>query len=636
MKITIKEEILKALPEIKIGFLVIEGIDIDQHKEEMAKKLQNSIKNTYKKYKGTDVNEIKLIKKWKNSLEKVGIDPEKHPVSVKALLKRIQDQKEIRSINPLVDLYNSITIDTLIPMGAYNLDTVKGDITLGYANGTEIYHPLGKKELEKAEKGEFLFMDEKEAMCRYWVCKQGKTHAISPYTKNIIFRVEAICQTDKEFKDAMASLAKEIKKYFKPGKIESYLLTKTSPECEFDKPKKDENQSEIENLLNRGTVEVIVREDLEAKLRSGKKLRIKLGIDPTGSDLHIGHGVVLRKLKHFQDAGHTAILLIGDYTARIGDPTGKSETRVMLTEEQIHENMKHYIDQASKILDIDKLEIRHNSEWFEGLTMAQILELAAQKTVNQMLHREDFKNRFKNDQDISSVELLYPLMQGYDSVMLESDVEIGGTDQTFNMLVGRDLQKKLDCKVVQNVLTVPILEGLDGVEKMSKSLNNYIGLTESANEMFGKTMSIPDNLIPRYFELATDVSMDEIQEIKESLSKGENPKNLKIRLAKEIVTLYHDKKEADQAEKEFAEVFANKGIPEEIKVKKLAGNKWNIVDLIAETGLTASKSETRRIIQGGGVKIDGEKINSHEDEIDISSERLIQVGKRKFMKIIKK
>lgn len=392
--------------------------------------------------------------------------------------------------------------------------------------------------------------------------------------------------------------------------------------------------TDINTLLKRGTVDVIVREELEKKLKSGKKLRVKLGIDPTGSELHVGHAVVLKKLREFQDRGDTAILLIGDYTAKIGDPTGKSETRVMLSEDQIHQNMKNYIKQAGKILDISKLEIRYNSEWFEKMTMAQILELTAQKTVNQMLQREDFKNRYKNDQDISTVELLYPMMQGYDSVMLESDIELGGTDQLFNMLVGRDLQKRFKQKTIQNIITVPLLEGLDGIEKMSKSLNNYIGVMENANQMYGKAMSIPDNMIIKYFELATKITLEEITKIKQALENGENPKILKMRLAREIVTLYHNKTKSLKAEKEFTEIFSNKGLPEDIELKRLAKKKWNIVDLLFESKLTTSKGEARRLIEGGGVKIDGNKVVSISEEVDISKEKLLQAGKRKFLKVI--
>jgi tyrosyl-tRNA synthetase len=386
-------------------------------------------------------------------------------------------------------------------------------------------------------------------------------------------------------------------------------------------------------ILERGVSDVVVKADLEKKLNSKKKLRIKFGIDPTGSDLHIGHGVVLRKLRQFQDRGDTAILLIGDYTARIGDPTGKSETRKMLTETEIKKNMEHYIEQASKILDLKKLEIRYNSEWFGKMKMAEILSLTAKKTVAQMLQREDFKNRMRNDQDIATTELLYPLMQGYDSVMLESDVEIGGTDQTFNMLVGRDLQKAFGCKTIQDVLTCPILEGLDGVEKMSKSYGNYIGFNESPNQIFGKTMSIPDTMIIKYFELATDISFEDLEKVKAAMDKGENPRNLKVKLAKELVKFYHSEKAANGAEQEFISLFQKKEIPDDIEIKKLKNPKWKLVDLLAETGLVSSKGEARRLIEQGGVKIDKEKTSSFDMEIDISKEKLIQVGKRKFLKV---
>jgi tyrosyl-tRNA synthetase len=390
---------------------------------------------------------------------------------------------------------------------------------------------------------------------------------------------------------------------------------------------------DTKTLLERGVSDVIVRKELEKKLKSGKKLRVKLGIDPTGADLHIGHAVVFKKLRHFQEAGHQVIFLIGDYTARIGDPTGKSETRVMLTEDQIKENMKQYIDQVALILDMKKTEVRYNSEWYKKMTMAEILELTSHKTVMQLLQREDFKNRMKNNQDISITETLYPMMQGYDSVMLESDIEIGGTDQLFNMLVGRDLQKKMDCKIIQNVLTVPILEGLDGVEKMSKSLNNYIGLTESPREIYGKTMSIPDDLIIRYFELGTNVPLEKIEKFAKELKEGTNPRDLKMKLAHEIITLYHSKKDADKAEQEFVNMFQKKDLPDEIEEKKLKEANWNIVDLVTELKMVASKSEGRRMVEQGAVKVDQEKIDSIETEIDISSEKLIQVGKRKFLKV---
>ncbi len=390
----------------------------------------------------------------------------------------------------------------------------------------------------------------------------------------------------------------------------------------------------INEILDRGVVEVHIRKELEKKLKSGKQLRIKFGIDPTGSDLHIGHGVVLKKLRHFQDAGHKVILLIGDYTAKIGDPTGRTETRKMLTDDQIKENMKSYTDQAGLILDMDKIEVRYNSEWLAKLEMAELLQLTSIKTVAQILHRSDFKKRMQEDIDISLSEFLYPIMQGYDSVILKADVELGGTEQTFNMLVGRDLQKHYEQRQ-QDVMTVPILEGLDGVQKMSKSYDNYIGLTDTPEEMFGKVMSIPDNLITKYLELATEVSLDEIKKIEKATKDGENPMQYKKFAAKEIIKIYHDEAAADKAEEQFTKVFSENKLPDDIELRKFAEDSINIVELIASNELASSKSEAKRLIDQGAVKVNGEKLVNPDQSIDLNKETLIQVGKRKFLKVVK-
>lgn len=391
----------------------------------------------------------------------------------------------------------------------------------------------------------------------------------------------------------------------------------------------------ILDLLDRGTAEVIVREDFEKKLRSEKKLRIKLGIDPTGSVLHVGHGVVLRKLRQFQDLGHTVIFLIGDYTALIGDPTGRTSERPPLTSEEIAENMKDYIRQASLILDIDKVEVRHNSEWLGKLDLKDLLALASKVTYAQVAQRSDFKERIKNDVDLSLQEFLYPVMQGYDSVALEADVEIGGTDQKFNLLMGRQIQQRYD-QAPQNILTVPILEGLDGVQKMSKSLGNYIGLLDAPEEMYGKAMSISDDLILRYFELATDVAMSEIEEMKQELEGGGNPRDLKMRLARELVEISYSKKDAEAAEAHFKQVFSKKELPDEIPEKKVKEKEMSLIEMIRLIDSVSSNSEARRMIQGGGVKIDSNK----QDDVDLmvpipegSNGVLLQVGKRRFLRV---
>lgn len=388
-------------------------------------------------------------------------------------------------------------------------------------------------------------------------------------------------------------------------------------------------------LLERGVVDVIVKAELEQKLKSGKKLRVKLGIDPSGADLHLGHMVVIKKLREFQLAGHQVCLLFGNFTGQIGDPSDKLNARKPKTQEELEKNAEKYLEQVSKILDPKSIEVAWNADWLKKLTLAEVIRLAQTFTVHQMLERDMYQERIKKDHPIYMHEFLYPLMQGYDSVALKSDLELGGTDQTFNLLAGRTIQRAYD-QAPQSVLTVPLLIGTDGKDKMGKSLGNYIGVNEAPKDVYGKTMSIPDNLIMNYFELTTDIPLEELAKIRKSLEEGENPKTLKMRLAREIVTLYHDSKTAQEAEKEFTEIFSNKGLPEDIEEKKLSGKKLNIIELLAQTGLVSSKSEAKRLISGGGIKVEGNKVENADVEIDIAEEKLIQVGKRKFIKVIGK
>jgi tyrosyl-tRNA synthetase len=390
-------------------------------------------------------------------------------------------------------------------------------------------------------------------------------------------------------------------------------------------------------LIKRGTVEILPSvEDLAQKIKAATETKqplvVKAGFDPTAPDIHLGHTVLLRKLRHFQDLGHKVIFLIGDYTAMIGDPSGVSKTRPIMTKEEVAENAKTYKKQISKILDIDKLEIRFNSEWLEKMTAAQIGELMSRYSVLRMLERDDFSNRFKNQKPISMVEFLYPLFQGYDSVVLKSDIEIGGTDQKFNMLVGRDLQERYGQKS-QIVITMPILVGLDGVQKMSKSLNNYVGINEPPKDMFGKIMSVSDEAMFKYYELLTD---EDFVELTEKVKAGKvHPKQAKVDLARMIVTYYHGKEAAEEAAKEFDRVFKQKEAPKEIPEVVIKKDKLGLVDLLVETKLAGSKSEARRLIEQGAIKIDGAKV-SDEKELIIKNGMTLQAGKLKFARISKK
>ena len=386
--------------------------------------------------------------------------------------------------------------------------------------------------------------------------------------------------------------------------------------------------------LRRGTSEIIDEKDLAQLLEKGVPLKIKAGFDPTAPDLHLGHTVLLNKMKQFQDLGHEVIFLIGDFTGMIGDPTGRSETRKNLTSEEVKNNAKTYLEQVFKILDSEKTIVAYNSEWMGKFTSVNMIELAAHYTVARMLERDDFQKRLAKNLPVSIHELMYPLIQGYDSVALKSDVELGGTDQKFNLLVGRDLQRAYGQKP-QIVLTMPLLEGTDGVQKMSKSLGNSIGVFDSPNEIFGKVMSISDDLMWRYYELLSQVSTDELRLMQEKAKSGAlNPKNAKMQLAKELVTLYHTPELAEAASSEFENVFKKKNLPEDIPVITGWGSeKRNICNILKENKLTDSTSAARRLIQQGSVSVNGEKISDVNQEFPGNQGFMIKVGKKRYLKI---
>jgi tyrosyl-tRNA synthetase len=386
--------------------------------------------------------------------------------------------------------------------------------------------------------------------------------------------------------------------------------------------------------IRRGAHELIVEEELVRKLESGRKLRVKLGLDPTAPDLHLGHTVVINKLRHFQDLGHQVQFLIGDFTGMIGDPTGKNQTRPPLSREQILANAQTYRDQVFKILDPDKTQILFNSEWSDKLGAEGIIRLAAKYTVSQLLERDDFSRRFREEKPIAVHELLYPLMQGYDSVAMKSDVELGGTDQKFNLLVGRELQRAWG-QEPQCILTMPLLEGLDGKEKMSKSLGNYVGIAEPPQEIFGKLMSISDELMWRYIELLSFEPLATVRQWKAQVAEGANPRDVKVRFAKEIVARFHGAQAAERALEDFEQRFREGTLPEhmpEVSVKAPQGGIL-ISQLLKQAGLTPSTSEAQRMIEQGGVRLDGERVSDKNLRLQPGRTVVAQVGKRKFARI---
>ena len=383
-------------------------------------------------------------------------------------------------------------------------------------------------------------------------------------------------------------------------------------------------------IIQRGADEILPLEELKKKLEKNKPLRVKLGMDPTAPDLHLGHTVVINKMKQLQDLGHEIIFLIGDFTGMIGDPTGKNVTRKPLTKADVLENAKSYEDQVFKILDKDKTRIAFNSEWMGKMSSAEMISLASRQTVARMLERDDFSKRYKGGQAISIHEFLYPLVQGYDSVALRADIELGGSDQKFNLLVGRELQKQADMEP-QVILTMPILEGLDGVQKMSKSLGNYIGIDEDPDSMFGKIMSISDDLMWRYLELLSFESLETIESWKKEVEDGENPRNIKFRLAEEIITRFHDKDKAKKAQQNFIDRFAKNQIPDEMDEFSFSKG-IKVANLLKDSNLVSSTSEAFRMIKQGAVKIDGEKLTDKDLAPDEGT-LVFQVGKRKFARV---
>lgn len=391
-------------------------------------------------------------------------------------------------------------------------------------------------------------------------------------------------------------------------------------------------------ILSRGCEEIInegeFRKKLEKSISTSTPLRIKLGIDPSGTDLHLGHAVPLRKLKQFQDLGHHVFFLIGTFTGRIGDPTGKSETRKMLTAEQVQENIRTYLDQVSLILDLDKINVVYNADWLEKLTLEDVLKLLSQFTVSQMISREDFAKRLSENKPVSLIEFMYPILQGYDSVELKADVELGATEQKFNLLRGRDLQKNAG-QEQQICMIMPILEGLDGVEKMSKSLNNYIGVKDSPNDMFGKVMSVSDELMYRYYEVITEVPREEILKMKEEVNNGNlHPMEAKKRLGTEVVKIYHGEEESVKAREWFENVFSRKNLDVDLPVIEVEYRKMSIIDLLVkETKLMNTTSDARRLVEQGGFKINDEAIKDVKKMVVPESGMIIRAGKKKIIKI---
>ncbi|MHB9090121.1 MAG: tyrosine--tRNA ligase, partial [Chloroflexota bacterium] len=531
MQFRIAPEVLAQFPDFCVGGVVAVGLNNRGSARELLKVAEaDAVAALATNPLATDP----ALDAWRRAFVQLGVDPERFPSAVEALLRRVAAGEQLPSISAAVDLGNAVSLRYRVPVGAHDLDHLHGDFVVRAGREADRFTPMGQTESEAVPVGEIVYADEAEVRTRRWVWRLGERAKVTPASQNIFFPIDGFVDVnDDAVRAATTALAERVWRHL-GAEVSTFFVDARHPVAEMAAPV-HRPLDPIEHLLTRGISEVIPLDEAERRLRAGEKVRIYIGIDPTSRVIHLGHAVSLRKLREFQKLGHKVVFLIGDFTGRIGDPTDRTAARVQLTREQVQENATSYIEQAGKILDLhspeNPIEIRYNGDWWDNLTARDMIELAANFTVQQMLQRDMFQRRLEENKPIGLHEFLYPLLQGYDSVALDVDAEIGGTDQTFNMLAGRTLVRALKEKD-KFVVTVPLLEGTDG-RKMSKSFGNVIGVTDPPYDMFARVMSLKDELIVRYFDLCTDTSETELEKIARQLAAGSvNPMDLKKRLAR--------------------------------------------------------------------------------------------------------
>jgi len=637
MRFGIAPEVLAAFPDYCVGVVVATTVDNAGSAPGAEDALSRAVGKVRQVLAGGPVDANPRIKAWLEAFRRAGTNPVAFPPSVEALARRAVEGEGVPRINPAVDLANAASLDFLVPVGAHDLDRLRGDFWVRYSQPGDSFTPLGQTQSEPVAPGEIVFADDQAVRTRRWVWRLGERAKVTGTSRSIFFPIDGFLgETDAAVRQAVAELANTVRTML-GATVWTAFVDQDQSAVDLPVPAHF-GHDPIERLLERGVVEVFGRDELERRLRAGEKIRIYLGLDPTSPVIHLGHAVALRKLRQLQDLGNQIIFLIGDFTGRIGDPTDKTALRVALTHAEVLTNASSYVQQASRVLDVQSatnpVQVRYNGEWWDKLTARDMIELAANFTVQQMLQRDMFQRRLDENKPIGLHEFLYPLLQGYDSVALEVDAEIGGTDQTFNMLVGRTL-----VRVTQDrekfVITVPLLEGTDG-RKMSKSFQNTIGIAEPPFEMYGKVMSLKDELIVRYFELLTDVPEQQLDEMREWMARGAvNPMELKKRLAFDLVSQFHTPEAAQAAQERFAREIQRHEVPTEIpEVTLPRGGDWPIADLLVELQLASSKSEARRLVEQGGVSIDGEKIADPWAVIAVWPGMVVRGRRRHFARIV--
>lgn len=649
MKFKVTKQIFSKFPNAKFGALLIEGVD---NTKEVGTRhaLFNVISEVLERYKDVNIKDIPQIKSWREVFKQLDLNRNFLP-SHEALLRRVMSKKELPQINPLVDIYNIISLKYLLPIGGHDTDKVK-EIRIDETKGRETFIVMGTDKTEKINKEEFAYMDGNKILTRNFVWRQAETDKTTKKTRNIFIPIDDApgnLSTNK-IEEIASELARLITKYL-GGSAKFGIVDRNNPEINFEKVKemkiKDKkvnvskgikvntDSKAIDEFLDRGPVEIFTREELKKKMMSGEKLRAYIGYDVTGPDLHLGNGCTMMKLRDWQQLGHHTILVIGDYTTRVGDHSDKLEKRKRLSVEEIEQNKKKFKEQFGRIVDLDSTEIRYNSEWLEPLTFNDVVNLASLFSVQQMIERENFAIRLKKNKTIGLEELLYPLMQGYDSVALKVDLEMGGTDQTFNLLAGRKIMEAFGMKP-QNVITMPLIPGTDG-RKMSKSWENYIPMLASANDLYGGIMSCCDEVVIEYFRLLTRVPLKETDEMKKELAAGKaDPMELKKRLAFEVTKIYYDAKEAQKAQEHFEKTVQKGEVPDEMEEISYKGKPiaLELAKFLVEKGLIPSNAEAKRLIKQGGLEVDRQKVTDLEGKFKIKKGSVIKIGKRRFIRLV--
>lgn len=655
MRFRIAPDVFDRFPDACVAVVAAAGVANDKVVPATQQLLRAAEGELRERLADGDLKVHPFIARWRDAFSALGWNPNKHKSSVEALLGRVLKGGSVPALSPAVDLANTVSLRYMLPVGAHDVELLSGDLAVRLARAGEPFRPIGGGAEEEAEPGEIVYADDAEVRTRRWVWRQGDGAKVTAASRAIFFPIDGwLALNEEETHEAARELARLLQQHlgaetaimfvqrdhaevqvFEAGRPvqaasdEAHNAIK-APAVQAPSREPDE----IDNLLTRAVVNVIVREDVEKRLRAGEKLRVKLGIDPTGPRLHIGRAVSLRKLRQFQQLGHTICLVIGDFTAQVGDASDKDAARRMLSEMEIYENMAGYKQQIGRILDVDTVEWSYNSDWLGQLRFKDVINLSLNFTVAQMLERENFSLRFAEGKPIGLHEFFYPLMQGYDSYALKADLEIGGTDQLFNLMAARPIQRMLGQRP-QDILTLKMIWGLDG-RKMSTSEGNTILIDEPPIDMYGKVMSMGDEHLIDYFEAATEAPMREIRELERELAGGMNPMAAKKRLAYEITALYHGAAGALEGQRYFEELHQGKGElqDEDWPEVEIAGTQpRQIGPLFVEAGLATSNSDARRVMEQGGLEIDGHKVADFTALVTPHSGMKLRRGKNKLARL---